>query len=101
MISGSAMEIKAAELMNCQPAPYSPTSVRTITGMGAVLGPAKTRAISRSFQTYMNWKIAIAAIAGVVSGKMMLQKMRTSPAPSMRADSSRSYGMPDMKFRMM
>ena len=41
-----------------------------------------------------NVKIATAATAGRVSGRMTVRKMRQLPAPSMRAASSRSFGSP-------
>src|ERR671932_1248828 len=101
MISGSIMEMNAAAVIRCQPLPYALTNDTTTTVIGAVFGPENNSATSRSFQTHMNWKMAMAAMAGVVSGRMMRAKMPASPAPSMRPDSSSSYGMPDMKLRRM
>ena len=46
-----------------------------------------------------DWKIASDAIAGSPSGRISRRKIRNSEAPSIRADSSRSFGMPMKKFR--
>src|SRR6478735_2832881 len=60
---------------------------------------AITSATSRSFQVQRNWKIASEAIAGRPSGRISFQKMRNSDAPSMRADSRMSLGIPMKKLR--
>ena len=44
----------------------------------------------------MKVKIAVVASAGTISGRMICRKMRGCPAPSMRAASSSSRGMPRM-----
>ena len=53
----------------------------------------------KSFQTPMKQNIATTTIDALVSGMMMLKKMRTLPAPSMVAASSSSCGMPFMNWR--
>ncbi len=53
----------------------------------------------KSFQTKSTWKIASAAIAGRPSGSTTLKNSRHSEAPSMRAASIRSRGIPAKKFR--
>ena len=60
---------------------------------------ANTRPTSRSFQTHRNWKIASDAIAGSPIGSTTVRKTFSSDAPSMRAASSSSRGMPAKKFR--
>ena len=56
-------------------------------------------ATSRSFHVQRNWKIASDAIAGRPSGRISRRKMRISDAPSMRADSRMSFGIPMKKLR--
>jgi hypothetical protein len=68
------------------------------TVIGCVLR-AIVSATSRSFHVHRNWKIASDAIAGRPSGRIRRRKMRTSDAPSMRADSRMSFGIPMKKFR--
>ena len=46
----------------------------------------------------MNAKIALVIRAGFISGRMIDQKIRTCPAPSMRAASSSSRGMLRMNW---
>ena len=53
----------------------------------------------RSFQVHRNWKIASEATAGRPSGRISLRKIRSSEAPSIRADSRMSRGIPMKKFR--
>jgi hypothetical protein len=60
---------------------------------------AIVRATSRSFQVQRNWKIASDAIAGNPSGRIRRTKILTSDAPSMRADSRMSLGIPMKKLR--
>ena len=75
---------------------------RTLLKMATVIGCVsrpKVRATSRSFQTQRNWKIASDAIAGRPSGSTSRRKMRASEAPSIRADSNTSFGIPRKKFR--
>ena len=52
-----------------------------------------------SFHIHRNWKIASEAIAGPPSGRIRRQKIVNSPAPSIRAASIRSRGIPMKKFR--
>ena len=56
-------------------------------------------ATSRSFHVHRNWKIASDAIAGRPSGRISRRKIRISEAPSMRADSRMSFGIPMKKLR--
>ena len=70
--------------------------------MSTVIGcvfRAMVSATSRSFHVHRNWKIARDAIAGSPSGRMRRRKMRISEAPSIRADSRMSFGIPMKKFR--
>ena len=60
---------------------------------------ARTSPTKRSFQTNSTWKIASEAIAGIPSGSTTLKKSRHSEAPSIRAASIRSLGMPMKKLR--
>jgi hypothetical protein len=60
---------------------------------------ASVSATSRSFHVQRNWKIASEAIAGSPSGRISRRKMRISDAPSMRAASIRSFGIPMKKLR--
>ena len=53
----------------------------------------------RSFHVQRNWKIASDAIAGSPSGRIRRTKILSSEAPSMRADSMMSFGIPTKKFR--
>lgn len=48
---------------------------------------------SRSFQLPMKLNMPTVRIAGTAFGRMICAKMRNSPAPSMRAALSRSFGM--------
>jgi hypothetical protein len=66
---------------------------------GAESGRANTRATSMSFHTQRNWKIISDAIAGSPRGSTTRKNTVSSPAPSMRAASSRSRGMPAKKLR--
>ena len=59
----------------------------------------KISATSMSFQVHRNWKIASEAIAGPPSGMITVAKMRSSPAPSIRAASSSSPGIWVKKLR--
>ena len=59
----------------------------------------KVSATRKSFQVHRNWKIASEAIAGRPSGRISRRKIVSSEAPSMRADSRMSFGMPTKKFR--
>ena len=51
----------------------------------------------KSFHAHSAVMIAIVALIGPMSGKMILQKMRHVPAPSMRAASSSETGIERMK----
>ena len=53
----------------------------------------------KSFQLPRKLKIASVASTGVSTGTTMVRKMRHSLAPSMRAASSRSSGMPRANWR--
>ena len=53
----------------------------------------------RSFHVQRNWKIASEAIAGSPSGRIRRRKIQISLAPSMRADSRMSFGIPMKKLR--
>ena len=55
----------------------------------------KVSATRKSFHVHRNWKIASDAIAGRPSGRISRRKIVSSEAPSMRADSRMSFGMPD------
>ena len=48
---------------------------------------------SRSFQLPMKLNMPTVRMAGTAFGRMICAKMRNSPAPSMRAALSRSFGM--------
>jgi hypothetical protein len=61
--------------------------------------PRNTKATSRSFQVNRNWKIARAAMAGIVMGTASRKNLVAEPAPSMSADSNTSRGSSLMKFR--
>src|SRR3712207_2117281 len=76
-------------------APVESTKVRRATGTVYLSG--LVRKISwekKSFQVQMNVKIAVVARAGVASGIITWKKIRMCPAPSSRAASSSSLGMP-------
>ena len=68
------------------------------TVIGCVFWP-NVSATSRSFHVQRNWKIASDAIAGRPSGRISRRKITISLAPSMRADSRMSFGIPMKKFR--
>ena len=53
----------------------------------------------RSFHVQRNWKMASDAIAGRPSGRISRTKIVSSEAPSMRADSMMSFGIPTKKLR--
>ena len=59
----------------------------------------KVSATIRSFQVQRNWKIASEAIAGSPSGRISRTKIVSSLAPSIRADSMMSFGIPTKKLR--
>ena len=48
----------------------------------------------------MNVKIVVVARAGTIIGRMICPKIRACPAPSIRAASSMSFGMPRMNCTM-
>src|SRR5690606_33263457 len=50
-----------------------------------------------SFQMLMNVRIHTVTIGGMHTGKIMLRKIRNTPAPSIIADSSISFGIDFMK----
>ena len=60
-----------------------------------------TSAVSRSFHTQRNWKMAKDASAGTESGITMLRKIFQFDAPSTRAASIRSRGSVMKKFRLI
>src|SRR5699024_9947946 len=73
------------------------TKVRSATGTVYISGLVrKINWLKKSFQVQMKVKIAVVAKAGIDSGRMIRQKMRTCPHPSIRAASSRSLGSPRM-----
>ena len=53
----------------------------------------------RSFHVQRNWKMASEAIAGRPRGRIRRRKIQISLAPSMRADSRMSFGIPMKKLR--
>src|SRR5580692_11012956 len=59
----------------------------TVTGCDCGLGKMVTPN-KKSFQMLVNWNIATTTKAGNESGNMTLVKIRTIPAPSMRAAST-------------
>ena len=62
-------------------------------------GPKKTAGQKSPFHVPWNCRIATAASAGPASGRMTFQKVWKWPAPSIRAASSRSRGMPRKYWR--
>ena len=72
--------------------------IRTVIGCFAG-SETKISAISRSFQTQRNWKIANDASAGTDSGMTIRRKIAKSEAPSIRAASIRSFGRVMKKLR--
>ena len=65
-----------------------------ITGrVVAVSSFMKVAARMNSFQAVMKENSPVTALAGLASGRMMVQKMRMRLAPSMMADSSSSLGI--------
>ena len=66
------------------------------TVIGVTLNVSET---IRSFQVQRNWKIASEAIAGRPRGRIKRRKIHSSFAPSMRADSRMSFGIPMKKLR--
>ena len=56
---------------------------------------------TNSFHRHMNVKMTRTATSGLDSGSTMLRKVRTWLAPSMRAASSSSSGMPRKNCRAM
>ena len=79
--------------------PEGASCSRMATVSGCVEVSAKTSATSRSFHTHMNWKISSDAIAGIPSGRTTRRNTMSSPAPSIRAASSSSEGIPMKKLR--
>ena len=51
----------------------------------------------KSFQAHSAVRMAMVALIGLISGKMMVQKMRHVDAPSIRAASSSETGIARMK----
>ena len=68
------------------------------TVIGCTFWPNVSATI-RSFHVQRNWKIASEAIAGRPSGRISRRKIQISEAPSIRADSMMSFGIPTKKFR--
>ena len=70
------MEMNAAAVSRCHSLPKELTRLLIVNVMGATFldPPKKTRAISRSFQTHRNWKMARAANDGTERGKRMWKK---------------------------
>src|ERR671935_209392 len=96
--SGIASETNAAGAMMSMFDPNSVSWEKIATVIGCVLRP-KVSATIKSFHVQRNWKIASDAIAGSPSGRIRRRKMRNSDAPSIRADSRMSFGIPMKKFR--
>src|SRR5215212_1700722 len=90
--SNAAGAITSRLLLNCR-------SCCEITGASGRLSAARVSPTSRSFHTKSTWKIASEAMAGRPSGRMILKKIPCSEAPSMRAASIKSLGMPMKKVR--
>ena len=78
--------------------PNSRSCPKIQTVIGCAFWPNVSATI-RSFHVQRNWKIASDAIAGRPSGRISRRKIRTSDAPSMRADSRMSFGSPTKKLR--
>src|SRR6188472_1258569 len=78
--------------------PNCRSCVKIATVIGCV-SRASVSATSRSFHVQRNWKIASEAIAGRPSGRIRRTKIHSSFAPSMRADSRMSFGIPMKKLR--
>ena len=78
--------------------PNSRICEKIATVIGWVLR-ASVSATIRSFHVHRNWKIASDAIAGSPRGRIRRRKMRISDAPSIRADSRMSLGIPTKKLR--
>ena len=73
-------------------------NVRPAVSVRALSSCRKTSAISSSFQTHTALTTTIVTIAGADSGTITLHSVRSWPAPSMRAASSRLRGMVAKKF---
>ena len=92
--SGITSEMNEAGAMTSIDVPNSRSWPKIQTVIGCVFCP-KVSATIRSFHVQRNWKIPSDAIAGRPSGRISRKKMRSSDAPSMRADSRMSFGKPD------
>ena len=62
----------------------------------AFWAPMNIRATRRSFHTNRNWKIASAAMTGMLIGMASRKNIDAWPAPSISADSKTSLGRPRM-----
>ena len=93
-----ASETNDAGAISSMLAPNCRSCEKIATVIGCVSRP-NVSATSRSFQAQRNWKIASDAIAGSPSGRIRRRKIRISEAPSMRAASSSSFGIPMKKLR--
>jgi hypothetical protein len=90
---GTSMVNKPPAVSSCQPCPCCPSSEFRAIGSGWLgPGPMKTSALSRSFHTQRNWKIANDASTGVDMGRISFQKVWKWLAPSILADSMTSLG---------
>src|ERR671935_2077702 len=96
--SGIASDTNAAGAMMSMFDPNSVSWEKMATVIGCVLRP-NVNATIRSFHVQRNWKIASDAIAGNPSGRIRRRKIQNSDAPSIRADSRMSFGIPMKKLR--
>ena len=90
--------MKEAGAIRSMLAPNSRRLAKIATVIGCTFWP-KVSATIRSFQVQRNWKMASEAIAGSPSGRISRTKILSSEAPSIRADSMMSLGIPTKKLR--
>jgi len=103
MAIGSVIARKAAAVSSSHPCPVvalTRLAMATVIGATSEDPPRKINAISRSFQTQMNWKIATEASAGAASGSATRTNTIRSLAPSIAAASNNSPGSAAKKLRI-
>src|SRR5699024_4185677 len=90
--SGRVMDRNAPAVSSSTPCPWVPSSCCSCTITVVLLGRRNSFAISRSFHTQRNCRVANAAIAGIAIGATSSQNVWKWLAPSIFADSTTEYG---------
>src|SRR6185437_6375751 len=102
MASTGASEMPSEAKIVPQSVRYWPTKPAMAKGIVLLLSEKmKISGKKKSFQTAIAVKMATIETAGRIIGRMTLKRMRSSPAPSIRAASSSSRGRVRMKLAKM